>query len=78
MAIYVYTLRCADNSYYVGSATGDDLQPRIDQHNCGAFPGYTFRRRPVTLVWSERFDRIVDGLQPSVKSRAGVALRRKR
>jgi putative endonuclease len=56
-------LRCADNSYYVGSATGDDLQPRIDQHNCGAFPGcYTFRRRPVTLVWSERFDRIADGI----------------
>jgi putative endonuclease len=62
MAIYVYMLRCADNSYYVGSATGDDLQPRIDQHNSGAFPGYTFHRRPVVLVWSERFDRITDGI----------------
>jgi putative endonuclease len=62
MAIYVYMLRCADNSYYVGSATGDDLQPRIDQHNSGAFPGYTLRRRPVVLVWSERFDRITDGI----------------
>jgi putative endonuclease len=62
MAIYVYMLRCADNSYYVGSATGDDLQPRIDQHNSGAFPGYTFHRRPVLLVWSERFDRITDGI----------------
>ncbi|HEV7877593.1 GIY-YIG nuclease family protein [Bradyrhizobium sp.] len=62
MAIYVYMLRCADNSYYVGSATGDDLQPRIDQHNSGAFHGYTFRRRPVTLVWSESFDRITDGI----------------
>jgi putative endonuclease len=62
MAIYVYMLRCADNSYYIGSATGDDLQPRIDQHNSGAFPGYTFRRRPVTLVWSEHFDRITDGI----------------
>jgi putative endonuclease len=62
MAIYVYMLRCADNSYYVGSATADDLQPRIDQHNSGAFRGYTFRRRPVTLVWSERFDRITDGI----------------
>jgi putative endonuclease len=56
-------LRCADNSYYIGSATGDDLQPRIDQHNCGAFSScYTFRRRPVSLVWSERFDRIADGI----------------
>jgi putative endonuclease len=62
MAIYIYMVRCADNSYYVGSATGDDLQPRIDQHNSGAFPGYTFRRRPVVLVWSERFDRITDGI----------------
>jgi putative endonuclease len=62
MAIYVYMLRCADNSYYIGSATGDDLQPRIDQHNSGAFPGYTSHRRPVVLVWSERFDRITDGI----------------
>jgi putative endonuclease len=62
MGIYVYMLRCTDNSYYVGSATGDDLQPRIDQHNSGAFPGYTFGRRPVVLVWSERFDRITDGI----------------
>ncbi|WP_425108704.1 GIY-YIG nuclease family protein, partial [Bradyrhizobium sp.] len=39
MGIYVYMLRCADNSFYVGSATGDDLAPRIEQHNAGAFPG---------------------------------------
>jgi putative endonuclease len=62
MAIYIYRLRCADDSYYIGSATGDDLQPRIDQHNSGAFPGYTFHRRPVVLVWSERSDRITDGI----------------
>jgi putative endonuclease len=55
-------LRCSDNSYYIGSATGDDLQPRIHQHNSGAFSGHTFRRRPVILVWSERFDRITDGI----------------
>jgi putative endonuclease len=62
MGIYVYMLRCADDSFYIGSATGDDLQPRIDQHNTGAFPGYTFHRRPVVLVWSEHFDRIRDGI----------------
>ena len=38
MAIYVYMLRCSDNSYYVGSATGDDLQPRIDQQIPVRFP----------------------------------------
>jgi putative endonuclease len=55
-------LRCADGSYYVGSATGSDLAPRIDQHNAGTYPGYTFSRRPVVLVWSEYFDRITDGI----------------
>lgn len=62
MGIYVYMLRCADGSYYIGSATGDDLAPRIAQHQAGAFPGYTATRRPVTLVWSEHFDRITDGI----------------
>ena len=60
--IYIYILRCADGSYYVGSATGHDLGPRIDQHNAGSYPGYTFTRRPVVLVWSEYFDRITDGI----------------
>src|SRR5579883_1307515 len=62
LGIYVYMLRRSDGSYYVGSATGDDLSPRVDQHNAGAYPGYTFSRRPVVLVWSEYFDRITDGI----------------
>jgi len=62
MGIYVYMLRCSDGSYYIGSATGEDLSHRVAQHNTGAFPGYTFRRRPVILVWSEYFDRITDGI----------------
>ena len=62
MGVYVYMLRCADGSYYVGSATGDDLSARVDQHNAGSRKGYTFSRRPVVLVWSEYFDRITDGI----------------
>jgi putative endonuclease len=62
MGIYVYMLRCSDGSYYVGSATGDDLANRITQHNLGSFKGYTFSRRPVTLVWSEHFETITDGI----------------
>src|SRR5712672_715559 len=62
MGVYVYMLRCADGSYYVGSATGDDLGPRVDQHNAGSYPGYTLSRRPVVLVWSEYFDRMTDGI----------------
>jgi putative endonuclease len=62
VGIYVYILHCADGSYYVGSATGQDLSPRVDAHNAGSYPGYTFTRRPVVLVWSEYFDRITDGI----------------
>src|SRR5437773_10404797 len=62
MGVYVYMLRCADGSYSVGSATGDDLSARVDQHNAGSYSGYTLSRRPVVLVWSEYFDRITDGI----------------
>jgi putative endonuclease len=62
MGAFVYTLRCCDNSYYVGSATGEDLAPRIVQHQSGALEGYTSSRRPVTLVWSEYFPRITDAI----------------
>jgi putative endonuclease len=59
---FVYMLRCADASYYVGTATGDDLTRRIAEHNSGAYPGYTSTRRPVHLVWSEHFARITDAI----------------
>jgi putative endonuclease len=62
MSAFVYMLLCSDNSFYVGSATGVDLSSRIQQHQNGCCPGYTFARRPVTLVWSEHFDRITDAI----------------
>ena len=63
MGAFVYMLRCADGSLYVGSATGEDVAPRVDQHNAGAFPGsYTWSRRPVTLIWCEHFARITDAI----------------
>ena len=44
-------LRCADGSYYVGHT--DNLEIRIAQHQSGHFTGYTFKRRPVQLVWND-------------------------
>jgi putative endonuclease len=38
------------------------LEKRIAEHQSGAFSGYTYSRRPVTLVWSEEFDRITDAI----------------
>ena len=62
MGAFVYMLKCSDDSYYVGSAAGDDLSVRIAQHQSGAYPGYTWSRRPVRLAWSEHFDRITDAI----------------
>jgi hypothetical protein len=53
MAFYAYLLRCCDGSYYAGHS--DDLELRMAQHQSGAFGGYTARRRPVVLVWSDSF-----------------------
>jgi len=62
MGAFVYMLRCADGSFYVGSATGDDSTRRIAEHESGYYHGYTSTRRPVTLVWSEHFLRITDAI----------------
>ena len=62
MGAFVYILLCADRSYYVGSATGNDLTQRVAQHNSGFFGGYTSTRRPVQLAWSQHFDRITDAI----------------
>jgi len=50
---WTYILRCADGSYYVGHT--DDIDLRIGQHQDGSLAGYTAKRRPVELVWSDRF-----------------------
>jgi putative endonuclease len=62
MGAFVYMLRCADGSYYVGIATGDDLTVRIAEHQAGTYPGYTSSRRPVEVVWSDHFERITDAI----------------
>ena len=34
----------------------DDLEQRIEQHQSGELGGYTAKRRPVELVYSQAFD----------------------
>ena len=53
MAFWTYLLRCADGSYYAGHT--DDIDLRMAQHATGALGGYTAKRRPVDLVWSDQF-----------------------
>jgi len=61
VGIWLYILRCADGSYYTGT-TRTDMEIRLAQHQTGHFGGYTATRRPVVLVYSEYFDRIVDAI----------------
>jgi putative endonuclease len=59
---FLYILRCADGSYYIGT-TRTNLELRIAQHDTGAFGGYTSTRCPVTLVFSQWFDRVTDAIE---------------
>ena len=49
--MFVYLLRCSDNSLYCGWTT--DLEKRIEAHNSGRGAKYTKSRRPVELVYYE-------------------------
>src|SRR5215831_13880539 len=59
---FPYILRCADGSFYIG-VTRTELEIRIAQHNAGTLGGYTSTRRPVTLVYSQWFERITDAIE---------------
>src|SRR5216684_188579 len=56
---YLYILRCADGSYYVGT-TVVGLELRLAEHQAGTFGGFTARRRPVELVFQQYFERLDD------------------
>ncbi|MGN6450709.1 MAG: GIY-YIG nuclease family protein [Brucella intermedia] len=61
MEVTVYILRCADGSYYTG-LTKQNIEARLWEHTEGIYDGYTKMRRPVQLVFTETYDRIVDGI----------------
>lgn len=50
---YVYIVRCSDDTFYTGYT--NDLDRRIQMHNEGQGAKYTKGRRPVKLVYSEKF-----------------------
>ncbi len=59
---FVYMVRCADGSFYVGVTNDADF--RVGQHNFGVDPDcYTFTRRPVELVYSSEFHEVTDAIR---------------
>ncbi len=61
MPAFLYMLRCADGSYYVGTTRGT-LERRVCEHNAGHYGGWTTERRPVTLVFHQEFQWITDAI----------------
>jgi putative endonuclease len=55
---WIYILRCADDSFYVGSTR--DLEYRLQQHAIGSADGYTRSRRPLALAWAQECEHIED------------------
>ena len=51
MTWWVYILRCADGTLYIGAT--NDLDRRLAAHNAGRGAKYTRARRPVALVYRE-------------------------
>ena len=51
---FTYILRCADGTYYTGWT--NNLEKRLAAHNAGVASKYTRSRRPVELVYHERFE----------------------
>jgi putative endonuclease len=50
---FFYIVRCRDGSLYSGITI--DLEHRIKEHNKGTGAKYTLGRRPVNLVYSEKY-----------------------
>ena len=58
---WLYILRCADGSYYVGTTGDDDPARRVAEHNRpGSSISGTAQRCPVSLVFAAHFDRKED------------------
>jgi putative endonuclease len=57
----IYILRCSDGSYYTG-ITRRPVEERVSGHALGLHDGYTFTRRPVTLVHAESYERIDEAI----------------
>ena len=57
MNFFVYLLRCSNGAYNVGSHRCQNVETRVYQQNEGIdTKAFTYRFRPVELLWSCQFD----------------------
>ena len=73
---YVYILRCSDSSLYTGIT--NDLERRVNEHNDGKLSNaYTFKKRPVKLVWYQEFTEPNQAIYFEKKLKNGQKLKKK-
>ncbi|WP_179339535.1 GIY-YIG nuclease family protein [Winogradskyella ludwigii] len=58
---FVYILLCADKSYYTGIT--NNLSKRFNEHQAGTKrDSYTYSRRPLTLVFQQEFNDVIQAI----------------
>lgn len=59
---YVYILECSDKTLYTGWTV--NIENRVQEHNSGKYGAkYTQSRRPVRLVYFEKYEGLSDVLK---------------
>ncbi|MBS4201461.1 GIY-YIG nuclease family protein [Bacillus sp. FJAT-49732] len=58
---YFYVLECNDGSYYGGYTI--DLSRRLAQHNSGKGAKYTRVRKPVKMIYAEKYENKSEALR---------------
>ena len=61
MPFYTYIARCADNSLYTGYCK--DINSREEKHNLGKGAKYTKQRRPVKIIYFEKFKTKIEAIK---------------
>ena len=59
---FVYLLKCSDNTFYTG-VTNDVYRRFLEHQNGENSSSYTYKRRPVQLVYFEAFSNINSAIE---------------
>jgi len=60
--LFVYILKCSDNSYYVGLA--NKVNKRFEEHQLGLHVhSNTYSRRPIELIWFNKFNSALEAIE---------------